>query len=272
MVRVLILSSWVAHGHVGLSAAGPALQALGHATTQLPTTLLSNHPGWPHVAAHPMPPDEIGAMLDALEANGWLSGLDACLVGYLPTAGHVDLAAETIGRLRRAARPPRVVVDPILGDLPKGLYIPHAAAAAIRDRLVPLADVLTPNRFELGWLTGADAATMAEAQAAASAMVARTGAEVFVTSPPFGPAETGILALTGTGIRALRTPLRADVPHGVGDVFSALIAAGLPVERALGHLDALIVASLGAPHLKIAEAAPVWTTAPPCPFPPQAET
>ena len=50
MARILILSSWVAHGHVGLSAAAPALQALGHEVTQLPTTVLSNHPGWPHVA------------------------------------------------------------------------------------------------------------------------------------------------------------------------------------------------------------------------------
>lgn len=268
MARVLILSSWVAHGHVGLSAAVPALQALGHSVTQLPTTLLSNHPGWPHVAGRPVPPAETEAMLQALDANGWLADHDALLVGYLPTAEHVALAERLVARLRR----PRVVLDPILGDLPKGLYIAETAARAIRDRLVPLADILTPNAFELGWLTGTRPATRAEAEAAATALRAHKGANILVTSPPLGPGETGLLAVTARGARPYPTPQRKGVPHGTGDVFAALIAAGLSPEAALGHLDALIAESLGAPHLKIVEAAPRWTSAPPCPAPRPAET
>lgn len=266
MARLLIVSSWVAEGHVGLSAAAPALQALGHHVMQLPTTVLSNHPGWPHVAGGATAPDTLRQMLEALDGNGWLPGVEAVLTGYLPTPGHVALACEIVGRLRRQARPPRIVVDPVLGDAPKGLYVPETVAVAVRDHLVPLADILTPNRFELGWLTGAPVATPAGARRAAEALRLHSGArEVLVTSPPAAPGQTGILAVTASGACLYAAPRHDGVPHGVGDVFAALIAAGLPVGAALGHLQALVEASLGADHLRIAEAASVWTTAAPLP-------
>ena len=171
MARILILSSWVAHGHVGLSAAAPALQALGHSVTQLPTTLLSNHPGWPHAAGRAMPPDTLREMIDALGANGWLTQQDALLTGYLPSVAHVALAAELMKRLRESApNALRVVVDPVMGDEPTGLYIPEAVACAIRDALCPLADILTPNLFELGWLAKRPVSSLAETRAAAETL------------------------------------------------------------------------------------------------------
>jgi len=266
MARLLMFSSWVAEGHVGLSAAVPVLQALGHRVTQLPSTVLSNHPGWPHVAGAPVSPDSLRSMIRALEKNGWLQGYDAFLTGYLPTAGHVALACETVERLRRQEMPPRIVIDPVLGDAPKGLYLPEPVADAVRDKLVPLADTLTPNRFELGWLTGAPITTLDAARQAAEVLRLQNGArEVLLTSPPAAPGKTGVLAVGPAGVAQCTAPLREGVPHGVGDVFSALIAAGLTVGAALGHLQALVEASLGADHLRIVEAAAVWTAAPPLP-------
>lgn len=255
MARVLILSSWVAHGHVGLCAAVPALQALGHGVTQLPTVMLSNHPGWPHVSGVPVPPEQLSAMIAALEANGWLTAHDALLTGYLPTPAHVRIACDLAARLRGKAR---VVVDPVLGDAPKGLYLKPEAAEALRD-LVPLADVLTPNLFELGWLSGRQLATEAEAIAAARTL---GPAEVLLTSPPFA-GRTGLLRVRPETVERLETPLQSGVPHGVGDVLSALVAGGLDAGAALGHLSALIGQSLDAPHLRIAESAPLWTRAAP---------
>ncbi|MDG4649687.1 pyridoxal kinase [Roseibacterium sp. SDUM158017] len=266
MSRILILSSWVAHGHVGLSAAVPVLQGLGHSVTQLPTVQLSNHPGWPHVAGRQVPPPEIDAMIGALEANGWLGQCDTLLTGYLPSPGHVTIAADLVARLRAAGADPRVVVDPVLGDAPKGLYVDAGAAAALRDGLVPLADVLTPNAFELGWLSGTACGTLENVRATAETLRGRTrGAEILVTSPPLAPGATGILALTAAGAEVLRAPLQdaGRVPNGPGDVFSALIAGGVPPGAALGQLGALVAASLGAPHLRIAEAASSWRAAPP---------
>ncbi len=262
LTRVLILSSWVAHGHVGLSAAAPVLQMLGHSVTQVPTTILSNHPGWPHVAGAPVPVDQLAAMLAALEANGWLAGHDAVLTGYLPTPGHVALAADLVRRLRATDRAPRIIVDPILGDRPGGLYVPEPVAVALRDQLLPLADLVTPNAFELGWLCGRETETHEQAVAAASRLC-HASAAVLVTSLPVPGPHIGVLLAERSRVQLWQTPRREGVPHGVGDVFSALVAAGLTVGAALGHLSALIEASLGAPHLRIVEAAPDWMSAAP---------
>lgn len=258
-----MLSSWVASGHVGLSAAAPAVQILGGEVTQLPTTILSNHAGWPHRHGGPLAVGQIWAMVDALEANGWLAGHDALVTGYLPSPEHVDLAARLIDRMRRASERLRVVVDPVLGDDPKGLYVAPEIAAAVRDRLVPLADVLTPNRFELSWLSGRPVDDLSAAQAAARRLLAGKVQEVLVTSVPVSATETGVMAVSHDSARLWASPLRTGVPNGVGDVFSGLVAAGLTTGAALGHLAALIDASLGKDHLKIAQSAPHWTGAGP---------
>lgn len=241
MARIVVVSSSVAHGHVGLSAAAPVLQRLGHEVIGLPSVILSNHPGWPHSSAMRMDPVALLGMLDALDANGWLRDVDACLTGYLPSPDHVDVAAHVIDRLDGA----RIVVDPVLGDTPKGLYIPEEAARAVRDHLVPKADILTPNAFELGWLTGAPVTDLAEARAAIRLLPQR----VILTSAPVDAGTLGVL----DGARLFPTAELDDVPHGVGDVFSALVATGLQTGRAVGMLSALIKASVGADHLRIAQ-------------------
>lgn len=259
MARILALSSWTATGHVGLSAVVPALQALGHEVTALPTVILSNHPGFPHAAGRPVPPGDLAVMIDALHLNGWLAGHDALLTGYLPSEEHVALAAALVQRLRCLATPPRIVVDPILGDDPKGLYLADSAAEAIRGRLVPLADILTPNRFELGWLARCSVETLADATATARTL----GARVLVTSPPLADA-TGVLDVSEGPPVLYETPRIPAVPHGVGDVLSGLVAAGLFPGAALGRLAALCAASTGKPHLAIIPSGP-WRDAPPVP-------
>ena len=176
MSRVLIMSSWTSVGDVGLAAAAPVLQALGHDVTQLPTIILSNHPAWPRFAGQTMAPERLAEMIDALDANGLLDGHDALLTGYLPSAAHVALACDIVDRLARRGPRPKVVVDPILGDDPKGLYLAEEAALAVRDSLLPLADIMTPNCFELGWLTGRSVATLAEVRAAAASLTTRVAA------------------------------------------------------------------------------------------------
>ncbi len=255
---MLVLSSWVAHGHVGLSAATPMLQTLGHSVTGLPTTILSNHPGWAQTAAAPVTPHQLQQMADALDANGWLAPMHSLQTGYLPTAAHVRFACDLVERLPKA----RIVVDPVLGDDPDGLYMPQDTAEALRDALLPRAQVLTPNRFELKWLTGKPADTLDQTRAAAESLLDRVD-EVLVTSPPIDPFETGILRVNGGGATLFRTAHYAGIPHGTGDAFAALIAAGLTPGATLGHLHALARESRGAQHLHIAESAAQWTVAGP---------
>ncbi len=259
MARIMILSSFVTIGHVGLSAGQPVCQRLGMDVTAVPTVILSNHPGWPHVARAPVAAEQIVAMVEALSSNGWLADHQAVLVGYMPTIEHVDAAAALVKRIRAVADKPCIVVDPILGDWPQGLYVSEDVAHAVRDRLVPLADTVTPNLFELEWLSQRKCRTVDDAKRAVQALGVQT---VHVTSPPLGSEKTGVLSLSDGDIHAYCTPRYPDVPHGVGDVFVALIAADVPVGQALGHVHALARSSQGQEHLNIVGASADWVSAP----------
>ena len=267
MARVLAMSSWVSAGHVGLSAMAPVLQSLGHEVIQLPTVMLSNHTGWSAVAGQATATGQLTEMLDAISLNGWLVGVDAFLGGYMPGAQHVEVARRAIGQLRDQSPAARIVCDPVLGDDPEGLYIAHEAAEAVRDRLVPLAEILTPNRFELAWLTGRSIANIAEAKLAAKILIdERPGRRVLVTSPPMPGGDTGVLEVSADETRLYHSQRRKLVPKGAGDVFSALVGAGLTTGAALGCLLALIDASIGAPHLAIAGGVRAWQDATPVPY------
>lgn len=250
MARVLAISSQVARGHVGLSAIVPALQALGHDVVGLPTVLLSNHPGHAHVAGERVSPELLGRMLETLDRNGWLSEIDTVLTGYLPSVAHVAFAAGAVARLKSANSRCLHLCDPIIGDDPKGIYIEPAAAAAIRDDLVPMADLVKLNAFELAWLTGRAVGSEREAVAAARSLA---NPACVVTSVP-GPGATLSNVLAGADPsldRALRVPRLPRVPNGTGDLLSALLLGhmlrnGGEIAIGLAHAVAGVAAILSA--------------------------
>lgn len=225
MARILAISSQVARGAIGLSAAVPALQALGHEVIALPTVLLSNHPGHARFAGERVSPDLLGRMLDALEANGWLAQIDALLTGYLPSVDHVAIAARAIAQRRATAtenRRPLYLCDPVIGDWPKGIYIDPSAAAAIRNELVPVADILTPNVFELGWLTSRDVESLASV---IDAVEVGGLASVVATSVSMaaGSALANVSVEPNRSVSWTSVPRRARVANGTGDLFAALL-------------------------------------------------
>jgi pyridoxine kinase len=249
MARILAISSHVAHGSVGLSAMVPLLQTLGHEVLTLPTTLLSNHRGHDHVGGSNVDPEILANVLDAIEKNGWLATVDALITGYLPTVRHVDLAIDAA----RRADARMTVVDPVLGDDPDGLYIDVAVAEAVRDRLLPLATLITPNRFELTWLTGKPVTSVAEAVLASSSI---RSIDVVVTSVPVDDATIANV----TDDRMCAVSRREYVPHGTGDCFAALYLGhtlgGAYSSEALGRatagVDVAIQASEGFDELQLA--------------------
>ena len=229
MARILAISSQVARGTVGLSIIVPALHALGHEVMALPTVILSNHPGHTHTAGTRIEVTVLFAMLDALGANGWLGGVDAVLTGYLPSVEHVHFAAEAVRRVKAVNRAADVtyLCDPVLGDDPKGLYIDEAAASALRSVLVPVADVTTPNRFELTYLSSLDVRSPDDALRAAHAGVA-----TFATSVPSARVDELLNVMVAGGHTAVaRVTRRARAPHGTGDLFSALVLSAWLARR-----------------------------------------
>lgn len=260
MARVLAISSQVVRGYVGLSAAVPALRRLGHEVWPVPTILLSNHPGHARFAGAPVEPRLLTEMADALEANGWLGEVDAVLTGYLPSSAHVDAAAEFVARVRRLKAGALYVCDPVLGDDPKGLYIAPEAAVRVRDRLLGLADLATPNRMELEFLTSRRVGDIDTAARALECLACGGG---IATSIP-GDAEASLANVLSLGpsLAIARVPRQERAPHGTGDLMAALItghlAAGASPSRALAlataSVDRALAASSGADELHMTKA------------------
>jgi pyridoxine kinase len=260
MPTILALSSTVAVGHVGLAAITPAASLAGGTVWGLPTITLSNHPGFPVFAGARTDPDDLRRMIDAIAEGGWLGKATALLTGYLPSADHVAVAAELVERMRKVSPATEIICDPILGDDPKGIYIDPAAADAIRDRLVPLADCILPNRFELEWLSGI---SVRDPQTAAEAAKKLARPQVIAKSIPDGPDHLANVEVVSDRARYTRHRRLANVPNGTGDVFSALIASGWDLPHTAAALDRLADLSTGLDHLRIVEAADQWRSAPP---------
>lgn len=271
MAVILALSSQVARGHVGLSAIVPVLHALGHEVVALPTVLLSNHPGHAHVAGTRIAPDVLERMLDTLDKSGWLAGIDAVLTGYLPSVEHVKIAARAVSVVSGYNPTAIYVCDPVLGDDPKGLYIAQDAAKSILAELLPLADGATPNRFELEWLSGQEVRDVAGAVTAGRSLGPPA---VFATSIPAAQRER-ILNLRVSANSCLSTHVehRTHVPHGTGDMMSALVLAYMlageqedaQLARAIGALEVVIAASEARDELALVTSRREWLRAHPMP-------
>jgi pyridoxine kinase len=244
---VLALSSQVVFGPVGNSAGVPALQAAGCNVLQLPTILLSAHPGHGKPVVQRIGDEIFQAMLESLRVAGRFTGLAGIMTGYFASTAQV-LATATLIKTLKAANPKLfVLVDPVLGD-EAGLYIAEDIARALAQHLLPLATAITPNRFELAWLTGKPIATPGDL-----ANLHLLAAEILATSIP-GPDHTLLTVLQVAGARHMvRTPVQPKVPNGTGDFLSGLYLAGrlrglAPVKAldlAMAALHASIAASLG---------------------------
>ena len=224
MRRILVISSHVAQDTVGLTPTIAPLQRAGIEVVALPTVVLSNHPAREHCAGVILEPAVLEKMTAAIEANGWLGGFDAVLSGYLPSAGQATWVAHLVKRMRELNPLIVYICDPILGDDPEGLYVDAAAAAVVRDTLVPLADILTPNRFELGWLARADVQSVEDATQAALALPCPI---VAATSIPAGAEELANVLVTSGSALVNKVEKLADVPHGTGDLFAGFLMARL---------------------------------------------
>lgn len=229
--QILAISSFVAYDAVGLRAIGPALDALGCQSTLLPTIVLSNHPGHAHVAGEKVDSVMLSKAVAALSANGLLADLSVVLTGYLPSARHVGTACQALEAAISHVPGVIRVVDPILGDDPHGLYIEEAAATAIRDQLIPHATIVTPNRFELAWLTGAPVRDIETAIDAARRLPV---AAVIATSIPCTRDRLATVLVTHGATLTCETLLRTQVPHGTGDLLAGLISGHLARGLELG--------------------------------------
>lgn len=231
---ILSISSHVMRGGVGNRAAVFALEARGHAVWSVPTVVLPWHPGHGRSTRIAIDGAAFTSALADLKGSKWRSEVRAAMTGYFAEAGQVRAAADLIAAFKQCDPDFLYLCDPVIGDA-GGLYVAEAVAIAIRDELLPLADLATPNRFELGWLTSAPV----DDNAAIAAAAKRTGIARVVSTSAHAMMKGAIANLLIEGDRQVLAEHQAfdKAPNGVGDLFSALflshVVEGRPAEEAL---------------------------------------
>ncbi len=223
----LSIQSAVVAGTVGQGAAVPALGLWNRVEVwSLPTVLLSNHAAVTGFAGRRLPGTEIAALGRGLLETGALRRADALLTGYLGTEEAAFAVADIVAEWR-ALRPDGIYLcDPVLGDTEKGLYLPEAVGAVLRDHLLPLADVATPNVFELGWLTGTTPETP-EDVAEVAARLRRSGPETVFATSAIVLDRIGIVAVDADDATFAHAP-KLDVHlNGTGDFVAAFLLGRL---------------------------------------------
>jgi pyridoxine kinase len=271
-MTVISIQSQVAFGHVGNSAAVFPMQMQGIDVIAVPTTLLSNRPGYPTIRGRVLEAQLVADLLLGIEERGALDACQMILSGYL---GSPDIAAVVADFVARAkARNAKLIYccDPVLGDRDRGLFVHADIPPRVRDRLCPLADIVTPNHFEFEFLCGAKATTTGQMIEAAQTLLARGPSTVVVTSAelaetPSGEIETLAVERSKESFKAwrVRTPKLPISPNGTGDLFASLFVSarvrGSDTPEALGHAASAIFAVLertaadGSEEMRIVESA-----------------
>lgn len=243
---VITIQSQVVHGHVGNSAAVLPLQAHGVTVAAVPTTLLSNHPHYRTMRGRILDAELVADLLRGVEERGLIDSAAVIVTGYLGSVANGEVVAEFVERAK--ATNPRLVYvcDPVIGDEDLGVFVAPGLEELFSERLVPSADCITPNQFEMELLSGATVSTVEAVVRAAAKINAFGAAGVVVTGCLLADTqphhvETIVSGAAGTWrISTPRLPIR---PAGTGDLFTSLLAAKLTLGETLPEAAARAVSA-----------------------------
>lgn len=235
MKTVLIISSFVSASHVGAGNSAFCLQRLGIETAILPTTLFGRHPGWGMPGGMITSPELLKDIWGGVNAQDL--AFDGIMTGYMGHIKHVELAAKIINTLRRSNPLLTVLVDPVMGDHDKGdtgrLYVKELIANAVIETLLPLADITTPNLWELEYITGQKPRDLNSVRQLA---LQALNCDNLITSVPHCEA-IGVMWNTKDKSTYTSHNKFKTVPNGGGDALAGTFLAhrlnGLSGERAL---------------------------------------
>jgi pyridoxine kinase len=241
---VLSIQSRVAYGHVGNAASVFPLQRLGCEAWALDTVAFSNHTGHGRWRGSVVPAAQLAELFEGIAALGVLPQIDAVLSGYLGDAATGPVLLDIVERVRAANPDVLFCCDPVIGDTDTGSYVTAGIAEFFRDRMLSLADIATPNRFELEYLTGRSVGSLAEAADAAETLRATGPSIVLLTSLDADPETVTMLAAGPDGVWAVETPRLPVMLNGCGDVTAAIFLAHLLRGESLAPALALTAAAI----------------------------
>ena len=223
-MNILSIQSHVAYGHVGNASAVFPLQRLGAEVWAVNTVQFSNHTGYGAWRGQVFGAELVRDCVQGIAERGVLPSCDAVLSGYMGDAS-IGEAILDAARQVKAANPRALwCCDPVIGDVGRGVFVRPGIPEFMRDRALPAADIATPNRFELEWLTGMAVSDLRSAKAAVTALQAHGPRCVLLTSLEAGAAdgEIGMMAAEDGCFHHLTTPLLPLSVNGAGDAIAAL--------------------------------------------------
>ncbi|MGK0740300.1 pyridoxal kinase PdxY [Leucobacter sp. Z1108] len=226
-MRILSIQSSVSYGHVGNSAAVFPLQRMGHEVMPVYTVVFSNHTGYGSWGGPLLTGDNVRDIVRGIDDRGGLNDVQLVLSGYQGGNDIGDAILDAVALVKQRNPEAIYACDPVLGSATSGCFVAPEVQSLIRDRVVPQADLITPNQFELGFITGTDPLTLEDTLASVDQARARGPQTVLVTSVmrpdrPEGTIE--MLAVNGEGAWIVQTPHLPFKANGSGDVTTALFA------------------------------------------------
>ncbi|WP_370619182.1 pyridoxal kinase PdxY [Mumia sp. Pv 4-285] len=248
-MQVLSIQSSVAYGHAGNSSAVFPLQRLGVDTWPVNTVAFSNHSGYGVWRGTVFEAQQVADVITGVGERGVFPYLDAVLSGYQGAPEIAEVILDAVAKVKAANPQALYCADPVIGDRGRGVYVRPGIAELMRDRIIPSADITTPNQFELELLTGAEVGTLEALLAAVDALRARGPRIVLVTSVEvLDPSEQTIsmVAVDDTGAYVVTTPkLEMNVVAGSGDATTSmflgrLLQSGMDVPDALAKVASSI--------------------------------
>ena len=227
-MNILSIQSHVAYGHVGNDAATFPLQRMGVEVWPVHTVQFSNHTGYGSWKGRVFDADMIGEVVAGIEQRGVLGECDGVLSGYMGSAEIGMAILETLANVRRANPDAKYCCDPVIGDVGRGIFVREGIPEFMKNKAVPAADIITPNQFELDYLSGRTSKTLRQTRDAVKAVHDLGPSAILVTSllTDDTPADAiDLLASDASGCFIVRTPKLPLVVNGAGDAIAALFFA-----------------------------------------------
>jgi pyridoxine kinase len=225
MRNVLSIQSWVAYGHVGNASAVFPMQRLGVEVWAINTVMFSNHTGYGKWRGPVFPADQVREVFEGIADRGVLGTCDGVVSGYMGDAAIGEAILDAAARVKAANPAALYCCDPVIGDVGRGVFVRPGIPEFMRDRAVPAADIVTPNQFELEYLSGIAVKTLADACKAADAVHKLGPKTILLTSLHHDALAADKIALmvSHQGKRfAVETPMLKVSVNGAGDAIAAL--------------------------------------------------
>ena len=220
MSNILSIQSAVAFGHVGNSAAVFPLQRIGHEVWPVYTVNYSNHTGYGAWEGPIIPAADVAAVLKGIRDRNAFPLIDAILTGYQASPEIADVIVGTVRDIKAENPDALYACDPVMGSAKSGCFVADTIPPLFRSTIVPAADIITPNQFELGYLTDLDS-TLAAVDAARE-MGPSTVLVTSVERPETPEDAIEMIAVDDNGKWIVRTPRLPFKRNGSGDVTAAL--------------------------------------------------